>query len=127
MKQLLFSLTKKDFKVDFYIGSGKGGQNRNKVETACRITHKESGAVCCCEEERSQLQNKNKAFKRLVKSDKFLNWHKIQVARALGQIVSEKDWVENQMQEKNIRFEIRVNNKWVAVNPTDYEWEDLDE
>jgi protein subunit release factor B len=57
-KQLLFSLTKKDFIIQFTKGSGKGGQKRNKCETACRVIHPNSGAIGYSENERSQLQNK---------------------------------------------------------------------
>jgi len=82
-KKLLFSVTKKDFRVDYFRAGGPGGQKQNKTSSAVRIVHLESSAVGESREERSQAQNKKRAFLRLVESDKFKAWHKKKVAECL--------------------------------------------
>jgi protein subunit release factor A len=65
MKEL--HLTKKDFRVDWFSGTGAGGQYRNKHQNCCRITHIQSGITSQSTEYRERIANLRSAFNRLAK------------------------------------------------------------
>lgn len=117
-KQLLFSVTKKDFRVDTFRAGGKGGQNQNKTESGVRITHIESGAVGEARDNRDQSVNKVAAFQRCIGSKKFKSWHKLKTAfMSQGIRDGEKELqrrVDELTQPNNLRIDIKDDNgRWM--------------
>lgn len=64
--------TKKDFKIEWYSGSGAGGQHRNKHQNCCRITHLESGFRENGTASKSRAQNQREAFHKLA--NRVIKW-----------------------------------------------------
>jgi hypothetical protein len=101
MKSLVFSTSIKDCRVDTFRAGGNGGQNQNKRNTGVRVVHPPSGAVGEAREQRSQLQNKKMAFRRMAESQRFKTWAR---AKAL-QLPTIDEAVEAQMAPENLRIE----------------------
>lgn len=121
-RELVLSVTLADCRVDTFRSGGKGGQNQNKRETGVRIVHEPSGAVGESREERSQLQNKRTAFKRMAATAKFKLW----VNRELYGLTGDGNrgyawkfergrWVPNESPDdvRDVMVEVRHNGRWV--------------
>lgn len=87
MKHLLFSINKNDFTIQTFCTGGNGGQHRNAKQNGVRFIHNASGARAEHRDGRDQHTNRIKAFQKCVETKEFKAWHKMEVARRLGQLI----------------------------------------
>lgn len=113
MKELLFSITKKDFKIDYFSGTGSGGQHRNKHQNCVRLQHLDSGIIVTGQSYKERLSNIKEALNNLKNHPKFKIWLNRKVFEYENKITIE-EIVDKTMDPKNLKIEIKdENNKWI--------------
>ncbi len=108
-RELLFSVTKDDLEIQTFHSGGPGGQHQNKSDTGVRIIHHPSGARGESREDRSQLRNKQAAFRRMTESPKFKAWISQQIYLA-GESPERK--VERDLSPENLKIEYFDGKNW---------------
>jgi len=115
-RQLLFSVTKDDCDWSYTRGTGNGGQKKNKTASAVHCKHRASGAKGYSEATRSQLDNKRDAFVKMVNTETFQKWHRMETLRRSGMMEQIDQKVADELTK--IRIEIRIDGKWTEVKET---------
>lgn len=113
MKTLLFSVTINDCRVDTFTVGGHGGAGKDTSNTGVRVTHPASGAVGKATDTRSQAKNKALAFRRMAETKEFQAWAKL----AAADIGSIEDEVDEMMDERNLKVEVRTKDGWKPYDP----------
>jgi hypothetical protein len=114
-RELLFSVTKKDFKISTF-SSGKGGQHQNRHNNFVRILHPPTSVTCVGTEGKSQAQNMQAAFRRVVADPKFKAWLRMETCKRAGDFDDVDAIVDRLMQPENLRVEEQVDGKWQRLN-----------
>lgn len=112
-KKPFLSVTMKDCDLQTFRSGGPGGQHQNKSETGVRIVHRASGAVGESREHRSQLQNKQAAWRRMAAHPRFKVWLNRQLW--YGGILPEQK-VKQDVAPQNLKIEGKKNGKWVPID-----------
>ena len=99
MEEATVEIRPEDLQIDTFRSTGAGGQHINKTESAIRITHLPTGTVVECQEERSQIQNKEKAMRIL-----YSKLYEAEQERLIGEQTSQRrSQVGSGMRNERIR------------------------
>lgn len=105
MKQLLFSITRKDFDITYFSGTGAGGQHRNKHQNCVRMKHRDSGVSATGQSNKSRKRNETEAFLGIIKNEAFDLWRKRETSMRLHEGISLEEKIKRMMRPENLKVE----------------------
>ena len=113
-REILFSVREGDFEFICSVGSGKGGQKRNKTSTKVMCKHRASGAYAYSDKTRSQHQNKRDAFSKCVSTPEFQLWMKLEISKKAGELQKIQDEIDRSLNNDNetIVETVNENGEW---------------
>jgi peptide chain release factor 1 len=114
-KEHLFSVTKKDFKIDRFSGKGGGGQHRNKHQNCVRLHHSDSGCIVTGQSHKEYQSNLKEAFNNLIKHPKFKMWMNLKIMETKNKKTLEQI-VDEMLDEKFLKVEYKKEGRWEEMN-----------
>jgi len=115
MNNVKFSVTKKDFDVSWFSGTGAGGQHRNKHMNCCRIKHKATGIIKTGQSSKDRQTNQSDALNAIAADSRFKAYCQAQLsALESGKTIEER--VDEMMHPDNLKIEIKKDGKWTNEN-----------
>ena len=116
-KEILFSVTAADCEWSYTRGTGKGGQKKNKTNSAVHCMHRASKAHGYSEASRSQAENRKDAFLKMVETKEFKEWHRLEFMRRSGMMSQIDAEVERSL--RKVKIEAKIDGKWTEVTEAD--------
>lgn len=110
-RDLLFSVTGDDLRIEYFSGKGAGGQHRNRHQNCIRMFHDESGASVTAQRHKERTANIREAFHAITRHPDFRLWMAKRVDEEItGKTVDEI--VDEMMSPENLTVEIKENGQW---------------
>ena len=110
-----FSVTKKDFDVSWFSGTGGGGQHRNKHMNCCRLKHRDTGIIKTGQSNKDRQANQREAIQAMAKDRMFMAFCSLKLSEIeKGKTIEQQ--VDEMMHEDNLKIECQVNGKWQDVS-----------